>query len=134
MKKPYLLKRFDPEETNKDLEAVGLLDFNELFEHDNIRFPLTHTWACPRMDNVVHSGTGPGMSSSHSQAGSGAGNRKEAGRVGKIKDRASYKTVEKMSKRLTDVLGSEKASEVRLRGSSFPPEGDWCFPQFVECL
>ena len=33
MKEPYLLKKFDPEETNKDLEAVGLLDFNELFPY-----------------------------------------------------------------------------------------------------
>ena len=30
------------------------------------------------------------------------------------------------------LLGSEKAFEVRLRGSSFPPQGDWYFPEFVE--
>ena len=28
--------------------------------------------------------------------------------------------------------GSEKAFEVRLRGSSFPPIGDWYFPNIVE--
>ena len=30
------------------------------------------------------------------------------------------------------MLGEEKASEVRLRGSSFPPIGDWYFPNIVE--
>ena len=32
------------------------------------------------------------------------------------------------------VLGSEKAFEVRLRGLSFPPIGDWYFPNIVELL
>src|SRR5665648_856570 len=32
----------------------------------------------------------------------------------------------------TTMLGSEKAFEVRLRGSSFPPIGDWYFPNIVE--
>ncbi|EHQ91853.1 hypothetical protein DesyoDRAFT_4912 [Desulfosporosinus youngiae DSM 17734] len=30
------------------------------------------------------------------------------------------------------IYGSEKAFEDRLRGSTFPPKGDWYFPEFVE--
>jgi len=33
MKEPYLLKRFDPEETDQDLETGELLDFNKLFPY-----------------------------------------------------------------------------------------------------